>query len=95
MSTYLGFLIVFIVSLPRLRFLIYGSQLLYLRKINLPCTVERPVFHFFNCTINNYRSSHPAVFCKNGALKFFKFHGKTPVLDLFFNKVAGLDLQLY
>ena len=41
------------------------------------------------------RSSHPEVFCKKGVLKnFAKFTGKHPCQSLFFNKVAGLRLQL-
>ena len=35
------------------------------------------------------RSSRTEVFCKKGILRnFAKFTGKTPVPDLFFNKVA-------
>ena len=41
------------------------------------------------------RISRPEVFYKIGVLKSFaKFTGKTPVPDLFFDKVAGLSLQL-
>ena len=37
------------------------------------------------------RSSHPEVFCKNGALQnFTKFTGKRLCQSPFFNKVAGL-----
>ena len=47
-----------------------------------------------NCLIS--RSSHPEVFCKIGVLKSFaKLTGKYLCLSLFFNKVAGWDLQLY
>ena len=39
----------------------------------------------------NFRSSHPEVFCKKGALKnFTKSIGKHLCQSLFFNKVAGL-----
>ena len=42
------------------------------------------------------RSSQPEVFCKKGALKnFSKFTEKHLCQGLFFNKVAGLGLQLY
>ena len=42
--------------------------------------------------IRNSRS----VFCKIGVLRnFTKFTGKPLCRNLFFNKVAGLDLQLY
>ena len=42
------------------------------------------------------RSSRPLVFCKKGVLKnFAKIHRKTPMSEPFFNKVAGLGLQLY
>ena len=36
------------------------------------------------------RSSRPEVFCKKGVLRNSeKIHRKTPVPDLFFNKIAG------
>ena len=42
------------------------------------------------------RSSRPEAFCKNGVLRnFAKFTGNHLYQSLFFNKVAGLDLQLY
>ena len=42
------------------------------------------------------RSSHPEVFCKKAVLRnFAKFTGKHLCQSLFFNKVAGLSLQLY
>ena len=40
---------------------------------------------------NDFRSSHPEVFCKKDVLKnFAKFTGKHLRQSLFFNKVAGL-----
>ena len=43
-----------------------------------------------------YRSSSPEVLCKKDVVKnFVKFIGKHLCLSLFFNKVAGLSLQLY
>ena len=42
------------------------------------------------------RSSRPEVFSKKGFLRnFAKFTGKNLCQILFFNKVAGPDLQLY
>ena len=43
-----------------------------------------------------FRSSRPGVFCKKGVLRnFAKFTGKHLCQRLFFNKVAGLGLQLF
>ena len=40
---------------------------------------------------NDYRSSHPKVFCRKGVLRnFAKFTEKYQCPSLFFNKVAGL-----
>ena len=40
--------------------------------------------------------SHPEVFCRRGVLRnFTKFTGKHLCQSLFFNKIAGLGLQLY
>ena len=43
------------------------------------------------------KSNRPESFCKKGALlkNFGKFTGKHLCPSLFFNKVAGLSLQLY
>ena len=41
----------------------------------------------------NLRSSHRMCSVKRGVLKLLKFHGKTPVLESLFNKVASLRLQ--
>ena len=42
------------------------------------------------------RGSRPEVFCKKGVLRnFAKFTGKHLCQSLFFNKVAGLSLQLH
>ena len=39
----------------------------------------------------NIQKQPQEVFCKNGCpYKFHKFHKKTPVLESFFNKVAGV-----
>ena len=47
--------------------------------------------HLISNISKNCRSSHPAVFCKKGALKnFVKFTGKHLCQSLSFNKVAGL-----
>ena len=43
-----------------------------------------------------YRISHLEVFCKKGAPRnFAKFTGKYLCQSIFFNKVAGLSLQLF
>ena len=45
---------------------------------------------------NNYRSSRPEVFCKNGVLRnFAKLAGKRLSQSLFLNKVQASGLQLY
>ena len=42
------------------------------------------------------RGSRPEVFCKIGVLRnFAKFTGKRLCQSLFFNKIAGLRLQIY
>ena len=49
-----------------------------------------------NSSHSFFRSSRPDVFCKKGAPRnFAKFTGKFLCHSLFFNKVAGLGLQLY
>ena len=49
-----------------------------------------------NLTRNIFRSSRPGVFCEKGVLRnFVNFTGKHLCQSLFFNKVAGLGLQLY
>ena len=46
--------------------------------------------------ISLFRSSRPEVFCEKGILRIFtKFTGKRMCQSLFFNKVAGISLQLY
>ena len=39
--------------------------------------------------INKYGSTRSQIYFKIGILKFHKFHRKTPVLELLFDKVAG------
>ena len=47
----------------------------------------------YSFIVENIRSSRPEVFCKKGVLRTFaKFTGKH---GFFFNKFAGLTLQLY
>ena len=49
-----------------------------------------------NFNLGDDRSSRRNVFCKKGVLRnFAKFPGKHLCQSLFFNKVAGLGLQLY
>ena len=49
--------------------------------------------HEFEC---KNKKQPPEVFCKNGVLRnFTKFTGKRLYQSLYFNKVAGLALQLY
>ena len=44
----------------------------------------------------HYRSSRSEGFCKKGVLRIFaKFTGKHLYQSVFFNKIAGLSLQLY
>ena len=59
------------------------------------CIIEKALLLAHVCFFNKnlfYRSSHPEVLCKKGALRnFAKFIGKHVYQNLFFNKVAGLS----
>ena len=73
-----------------------------LQKINYIDTKSFPVTEFLRNTRKSARnnlnnsSTRPEVLCKKGVLRnFAKLTGKHLCQSLFFNKVAGLCLQLY
>ena len=43
---------------------------------------------------NTRNSCSQIIFYKSCSKKFCKFHRKTPVLESFFNKVAGLHIEM-
>ena len=66
--------------------------------LNTPLSHKRSTY-YYNADVckdpNDYRSNRPEVFCKKGVLKnFAKFTGKHLCQSLFFNKVAGLFVQV-
>ena len=69
---------------------------LSLLSLSSTCFLHKNFVVVWVITEEAYRSSRPEVFCKKGVLRnFTKFGGKHFSQRLFFNKVAGLGLQLY
>ena len=53
-------------------------------------------YFVFKCLEKQDRSSRPEVFCRKDVYRnFAKFTGKHLCQSLFFNKIAGLSLQIY
>ena len=50
---------------------------------------------FLLSSLTRFRSTHPEVFYQKDLRNFAKFTGRHLCQGLFFNKVAGLSLQLY
>ena len=50
---------------------------------------------FLLSSLTRFRSTHPEVFYQKDLKNFAKFTGRHLCQGLFFNKVAGLSLQLY
>ena len=73
-------------------------MLIFIKKEHFQKDTSRHMYNLYkkiNCIINIWyqglRSSHPAVFCKKGVLRYFtKFTGKHLCQSLYFNKVAGM-----
>ena len=72
--------------------------LIYLFVINCECSCLDSALcrEQSRSVVSECRSSHPEMLCKKGVIRnFAKFTRKHLYQSLFFNKVAGLGLQLY